>query len=87
MKQLSQVLDGVWYTLDEMWLLFEIATETVGSQYLQGAEEYEVTQLAKEIITVYWLYLERASIYSSNSSLRRVSGNLALACHKKEATS
>ncbi len=51
MKQLSQVLDGVWYTLDEMWLLFEIATETVGSQYLQGAEEYEVTQLAKEIIT------------------------------------
>ena len=54
MKQLSQVLDGVWYTLDEMWLLFEIATETVGSQYLQGAEEYEVTQLAKEIITVYW---------------------------------
>ena len=33
-------------------LLFEIATETVGSQYLQGAEEYEVTQLAKEIITV-----------------------------------
>ena len=54
MKQLSQVLDGVWYTLDEMWLLFEIATETVGSQYLQGADEYEVTQLAKEIITVYW---------------------------------
>ena len=54
MKQLSQVLDGVWYTLDEMWLLFEIATETVGSQYLQGAEEYEVTQLAKEILVCIW---------------------------------
>ena len=53
MKQLSQVLDGVWYTLDEMWLLFEIATETVGSQYLQGAEEHEMTQLVEEIITVY----------------------------------
>lgn len=32
---------------------FEIATETVSSQYLQGAEEHEMTQLVEEIITVY----------------------------------
>ena len=68
MKQLSQVLDGVWYTLDEMWLLFEIATETVGSQYLQGAEEYEVTKLAKEIITVYWFVFGDGWCASSNKA-------------------
>ena len=79
MKQLSQVLDGVWYTLDEMWLLFEIATETVGSQYLQGAEEYEVTQLAKEIITVYWFvfgaFIRRTSV-PRNRRLYFVGGSI-----------
>ena len=87
MKQLSQVLDGVWYTWMKCGLLFEIATETVGSQYLQGAEEYEVTQLAKEIITVYWFVFGEGVYIFFQQFVAQVSGNLALACHKKEATS
>ena len=40
-----------------MRFLFEITTETISAQYLQGAEQDEVTQLAEEIITVYRLVL------------------------------
>ena len=56
-QQLSEVLDGIRNALDKVRFLFEIATETVGSQHLQGAEQDEMAQLAEEIVAVYRLVL------------------------------
>ena len=52
-QQLPQVLDGERYALDEVRFLLEIATETIGTQHLQGAEQYEVTQLTAEIALIH----------------------------------
>ena len=54
-QQLAEVFDGIRHTLDEVRFLFEIATETIGSQHLQGAEKHEVAQLTEEIGSIYRL--------------------------------
>ena len=56
-EQLAQVLDGEGHTLNEVGLLLEIAAETVGTQYLHGAEQHEVAELGHEVGLVHGLVL------------------------------
>ena len=44
LQKISQILDSWRNTIDEMLLAFEIATESVGAQNLQGTEEHKKTQ-------------------------------------------
>ena len=44
LEQFAQVLDGRGDGIDEVALLFEIATEAIGTQHLQRAEEHKLTQ-------------------------------------------
>ena len=39
-EQLAKVLDGKGYTLNEVGFLLEVAAETVGTQYLHGADSW-----------------------------------------------
>ena len=50
LQQLAQVLDGGRYRLDEVCLTLEIATEAIGSQHLQLAEQHKQAQALHEFV-------------------------------------
>ena len=49
LQQFAQVVHRRRYGFEEMLLALEVATEPVGSEHLQSAEEYEQTQTADEL--------------------------------------
>ena len=57
LEQLAKVLDGEGDTLYEVGLLLEVTAETIGTQHLHGAEQYEVAKLGIEISLVHGLVL------------------------------
>ena len=48
-KEFPEVLDSRRYGLDEVLLLLEVATEAVGTQHLQRAEEHEKREAVGEV--------------------------------------
>ena len=57
LEQLAEIIYGKRHALNEVWLLLEVAAETIGTQHLQRAEKHEVAQLGIEIALIYGLIL------------------------------
>lgn len=54
-KEITQILNGRWYAVDEMLLMLKVATEAVCAEHLQRAEEYEEAQPASEVTDRWYL--------------------------------
>ena len=48
-KEVTQILDSWRYAVNEVLLMFEVATEAISAQHLQSAEENEETQPAGKV--------------------------------------
>ena len=48
-QQFPEVLDGRWYAFNEVLLLLEVATETIGTQHLKRAEKHEQGETIDEV--------------------------------------